>query len=227
MLSPHLSVATHCIVRFPTPKGDLPILSLSARVTFRPSRWVTFRLTNTFTFDGVDDTVEIPFSPTLISPSFSVEGWVTPLSQVGDPINQELIFGQSSGTYHLVVKPGTTGLKVQWGFKAPDGRFTYLVSNTEIPIGSFSHLAGTWDGTTLGLYINGVLDVQLGPGKTPTSSVSCPFSLGGFGVRSQSEGCPGNIGGQFFNGVIDELKLHNVALTPLQATTIFKMGDVG
>ena len=175
------------------------------------------RVGQAFAFDGVDDNVEVPFSPTLISPAFSVEAWVNPSSQVSNSTNQSVIFGQTSGALALVVRPGTLGLQVAWMFKSLPGPFVVLLSSSEIPIGSFSHIAGTWDGHMLRLYINGVLDAHLVPGQTPRLGNQCPFNVGGFG---DSTGCSGNK--QNFHGLIDELRLYDEAIEPARVLAHFQ-----
>lgn len=168
-------------------------------------------------FDAVDDNVEIPFSPTLISLSFSVEAWVKPLSQVTNGTNQSVIFGQGNGAPQLVVRPGISGVYVSWQFKSTAGPFPDVVSGAEIPIGTFSHVVGTWDGNMLRLYIDGVLDNYSIPGAVPVLTNSCPFNIGGFG---DSQGCSGNR--QLFNGLIDELKLYDEAIEPARVLSNFQ-----
>lgn len=162
-----------------------------------------------FRFDGVDDHLRIPFATNLGVSQWSVSAWVKPAAQVNDPGNQELIFGQNFARAQLVVRPGTSGVQVVWQFGATDGSFPGVTGASEIPIGQFSHLAGTWDGTTLKLYINGALSAQSTPGKTP-KSLSCPYFMGGF-QETVVSGCV--FIGQFFSGLIDEMQFNSRALS--------------
>jgi Concanavalin A-like lectin/glucanases superfamily len=107
---------------------------------------------NGFCFNGNSQAVEIPYSPILITPQYSVEAWVNPASQVNDPISQNAIFGQGYGQCQLLVRAGSVGLSVAFAF-ATDPRTWYEVDSvatpgtgSEIPIGYPTHLVGTWDG---------------------------------------------------------------------------------
>jgi hypothetical protein len=172
-----------------------------------------------FRFDGTNDCVLVPYSPGLDLTNFTVEAWVKPLSQVSDPDNQELIFGQAFGKPQLVVRPGTNGLKVVLMFLENLASFPEVVSTNEIPVNAFSHVAGTWDGTNLSVYINAALDASFAPGKAPGAS-ACPFYIGGF-----QNAC--GYTGQFFNGIVDEPSLYNRALTASEIHALFAAGSAG
>ena len=92
-----------------------------------------------------------------------------------------------------------------------------------MPIGQFSHLVGTWDGTTLRLYVNGVFNAQSAPGASPVDS-GCPFFIGGFYAVNDGS-C--NYVGQFFNGLIDEVSYFNRALSGAEIQSIYNAGSAG
>ena len=50
-----------------------------------------------FSFNGSNQCVQIPYTPSVANCNYSVEAWVKPLAQVSDPINQNVIFGQGYG----------------------------------------------------------------------------------------------------------------------------------
>jgi hypothetical protein len=71
----------------------------------------------------------------------------------------------------------------------------------------WTHVAGTYDGTTLRLYINGVQVASVnrtGPIATSTG----PLRIGG-----------NSLWGEFFQGRIDEVRVYNRALTPAEIQT--------
>jgi hypothetical protein len=177
-----------------------------------------------FSFNGSYQCVQIPHASSLVASNYSIEAWVKPLAQVSDPINQDLIFGQSFGHCQLVARTGSSGgVRLAFAFGTSHTSFYEATSTSEIPIGRFSHLAGTWDGTTLRLYINGVLNAQSTPHAAPVDS-GCPFYLGGF-YSPTADSC-GYVG-QFFDGLIDEASYYNRALSGAEIQSIYYAGGAG
>jgi hypothetical protein len=158
-----------------------------------------------------------------VASNYSIEAWVKPLAQVSDPIDQDLIFGQSFGHCQLVARTGSSGVRLAFSFGTSHTSFYEATGTSEIPIGRFSHLAGTWDGTTLRLYINGVLNAQSSSHAAPVDS-GCPFYLGGF-YSPAADSC-GYVN-QFFNGLIDEASYYNRALSGAEIQSIYNAGGAG
>jgi hypothetical protein len=176
-----------------------------------------------FSFNGSNQCVQIPYAPSLANSNYSVEAWVKPLAQVSDPINQNVIFGQGYGQCLLLARPGNTGVLIAFQFGVSHFTFYEAAGTSEIPIGQFTHLAGTWDGTTLRLYINGVLNSQNTPGAFPVDS-GCPFYIGGF--YSPAAGDCSYVG-QFFNGLIDEVSYYQRSLSAAEIQAIYLAGGAG
>ncbi|HEY4414397.1 MAG TPA: LamG domain-containing protein [Verrucomicrobiae bacterium] len=191
------------------------------------SSYASGEVNTAFNFGGPtpQQSVDIPYSPTLISTNFSVEAWIKPTGAVDSPIGQTLIFGQSYGHVQLVVRSGSSTNTVVpvFQFGTSFGSFPDVVATNEIPVGSFTHLAGTWDGTTLKLYVNGVLNNTSVPGATPTDS-TCDFNIGGI-YHTNADSC--NYVGQFFTGVIDEVSYYHCALSAEEINAIYSAGSYG
>jgi hypothetical protein len=176
-----------------------------------------------FSLNGNSQCVQIPYSPSLVTSNYSVEAWIKPLAQVSDPISQDLIFGQSYGHCQLVARTGGAGVGIAFQFATSSTTFYKVLSTTEMPIGQFSHLVGTWDGTVLGLYVNGVLNAQSTPGASPVDP-GCPFFIGGF--YSPAAGSCSYVG-QFFNGLIDEVSWFNRALSATEIQDLYNDNTAG
>ena len=72
---------------------------------------------------------------------------------------------------------------------------------TALPMNTWTHLALTYDGATLRLYVNGVQVSSLAQtGSLPTSTN--PLQIGGDSIY-----------GQYFQGTIDEIRIYNRALS--------------
>ena len=168
-----------------------------------------------FSFDGASQAVQIPYSANLVSSTFSVEAWVNPANQ---PDGQAFIFGQGFGR-QLDVEPGNQGLGVAFFICSSAWNWYGVYSSAEIPIGEWTHLVGTWDGTLLNLYVNGSLDQQATLGIVPQDS-GCSFTTGGV-----SDSC--GYYGQYFPGLIDEVTLYGSALQSDQIQAIYNAGSAG
>jgi len=89
-----------------------------------------------------------------------------------------------------------------------------LSSNTDIPRGSWVHLAAVLNGTQLTYYVNGVADntVSMGLGTTNTGDLRIGYA-------------PNDI--RAFPGLIDEAAIFNSALSASQITNIYRGEDDG
>jgi len=117
------------------------------------------------------------------------------------------------------VHPGSWGINVAFYVCTDPSHWYEVDSSGEIPIGEWTHLVGTWDGTYLSLYINGALDQQATPGIVPSDS-GCSFNIGGVW-----DSC--SYSGQFFNGLIDEVMYYNQALAPGDVQALYNAGAMG
>jgi hypothetical protein len=175
-----------------------------------------------FYFPGSNQCLQIPYSATLAASNYSIEAWVQPLTQI-EPEAQKVLFAQNNGQCQLLARAGISGLQIVVQFAVDPSNSVSLLSTSELPIGQFSHVGGTWDGTTLRLYLNGALDAQSTPGAVPFDS-GCAFYIGG--IFNTSGGSCSSFGG-FFNGVIDEISYYRRALSDAEINSIFQAGGVG
>jgi hypothetical protein len=171
---------------------------------------------NAFAFNGSGQSVQIPYATNLATPSFTIETWIYPTAQV---YWQEFIFGQAYGR-QLVVEPGDEGAWVVFYITDPDGYFLGIDSGGDIPLEQWTHLAATWDGTSLNLYTNGVLAAQSVQELSDIGDSTCPFSIGGLNDCCGADG-------QYFNGLIDEVSLYDRALFPGEINAIYQAGSAG
>ncbi|NQV36161.1 MAG: discoidin domain-containing protein [Phycisphaeraceae bacterium] len=82
-----------------------------------------------------------------------------------------------------------------------------------LPSNEFGHVAATYDGTTLRIYVDGELDIEQDWGSQSTDTQT-PVLIG----ARHSSGSPT----EFFDGVIDEVAIFDVALTQEQIREIMK-----
>jgi chitodextrinase len=79
-----------------------------------------------------------------------------------------------------------------------------LASTVTLAANQFYHLACTWNGTTLALYINGTLNTSIAQNITPAGNTA-PLFIGQFGGNSDR-----------LSGIVDEVRLYTRALTPAE-----------
>jgi RHS repeat-associated protein len=171
-----------------------------------------------FSFNGSNQCIAIPWSPGLVPTNYTVETWIKPLGEVDW---QVLLFGQANGS-QLIAWPGSTWGRVLLALRH-SGWWAYLQSSHEVELGVWTHLAGTWDGVTMRLYINGELDATTQPGVSVWDS-GCPFYIGGFYATN---GPCGTYADQFFNGVIDEVSYYSRALSDGEIQALYDASFAG
>ena len=159
------------------------------------------RYGNALTFNGTNASATIPDHPTLdLTTGMTLEAWVRPTT-LGNSWRTAIMKEQAgSMAYGLYAHGGDSGQKVPLG-EIVSGGFRTAAGTTSLSINTWTHLATTYDGTTLRLFINGVQAGQLPhTGAIVTSTGS--LRIGG-----------NNIWGEWFEGQIDEIRIYNRALT--------------
>jgi hypothetical protein len=171
----------------------------------------------TFTFDGVNQLVTVPDAPSLNpTNALTLEGWVYLMAFSGN--DAVVVAGKDDpyGARQYMLGLGT--FSNFWSFRAHigvPGGYQYFNGATPIQTGLWYHVAMTYDGAALRLYLNGQLDGSIAV-TGPITTTSNPLLIGGHA------GGPWN-----FNGLVDELSLYNRALSQAEIQGIFNAGSAG
>jgi glucose/arabinose dehydrogenase/PKD repeat protein len=154
-------------------------------------------------FNGLDNWVTVNTTGLLdLTTGMTLEAWVFPLTTAG---TQDIIIkeGATVDIYNLYARNwrGVPEVNVSVGGtnRAADG--------TTLPTNVWTHVAGTYDGTTLRLYLNGV-EVASTAVSEPIAPSTGPVRIGG-----------NSIWGEYFQGRIDEVRIYDRALTPAEIQT--------
>jgi fibronectin type 3 domain-containing protein len=155
------------------------------------------KFNNALSFNGSSARVNIADSATLrLTTGMTLEAWVRP-SALGDW--STVILKERSGFYaHALYAATDNGRPSTHVYTGGDNE---LRGTSSLPLGAWTHLAGTYNGSTLSLYVNGVFAAA----RPATGSIIAntgPLRIGGNAIW-----------GEYYNGLIDEVRVYNRALS--------------
>jgi hypothetical protein len=177
--------------------------------------WVDGRFGKALSFDGVDDYVRIEPSSSLdVTSQITVEAWVYPRAYVdsnGD--NSHIISRCALNGGHIYVLQMYSPTSAKAGYSVNPNP-PHHASSADLPLNTWTHLAMTYDGATVKLYINGEFDSSYAQsGLIETTSNWLAFGCKPTGPQGGS----GTYA--YLNGIIDEVRIYNRALSQQEIQT--------
>lgn len=166
-------------------------------------------------FDGVNDYVEVPHSTSLdIENEITVSVWV---KLTEDNIRfMKIVIQPSNATstepwenYAIDLRRKNPRFILSSGMSGSWNGIYDASWNSPLTVGQWYHLAGTYDGSTMILYVNG----------QPTQSKVVSLLIGNnnlplyFGSKASTDG---------FGGQIDEVRIYNRALNPAEVQALYQ-----
>jgi len=160
-------------------------------------------------FDGTEQRVFVPDNPQFqLTQNLTLEAYVYAQPLTAASPDGNIIFRGDS-------RPGLDPYRLSF-----NGSLVFQINNASnqsaeviapIPLGQWVHVAGTLDDTTgtMRLYVNGTLVASAITTIRPFDVLSGPNP--GLGIGSLQDGS-----GEYFHGLIDEVRISNVALSPSQ-----------
>ena len=167
-----------------------------------------------YSFDGDNDYIEVSDHDTLdLTGEFTITAWVKPESSYGqesfnhiDVVSKWGIAGEGEAAYLLGVNSsGKVVVFTHNGYANSEHE-----STGTIPAGSWSHIVGVREGTTLKVYINGVIDSSYSDSLAPQNSTL------NLAIGQLPEG------GNNFHGCIDEVRIYNRALSSSEIADLYQ-----
>ena len=173
-----------------------------------------------FSFDGTNDYVEIPHSAAFnLLSGHTVDLWV------------KLDAYPVLGSYTPLVSKWVSGSEDKGLAIFPTGKISYylfntfggvpLSSSTVLALGTWYHIAATYDGTTAKIYINGLMDAS----KPASGDVSDGIGKLYFGYNPDL--FASGVSLSPFKGLADEIEWFNRALTTNEVAAIYNAGPAG
>lgn len=159
-----------------------------------------------YLFDGVDDCVTVPDPGVFQLPQFTLSLWAQQsITQAGSQISK--LVGPAAGQANSwqIESGNGTGYPLDGASftTAPNG-FLWSAPST-LKLGQWQHLAASFDGTSLVLYVDGAV---------AASAISGALT---YDAGAVSIGCDDNGGpavDENYQGVLDEVQIYNRALSP-------------
>ena len=177
-------------------------------------------INSAYRFDG-NDKISIPDDPSLHLQSLTLSAWVKPAVDMADGQQRVILSKEKQGTaggYYLAYtrnadKVGAVNFKIMsQGGPATGYHSTFFV--TDLAAGQWYHIVGTYDGTSRKLYIDGVLK------KAITETITLFHDSEPIQIGVQAPGQGG-----FWNGLIDEVRIYDRALTEDEIQQLYHEGE--
>jgi hypothetical protein len=163
-------------------------------------------------FDGVDDYVEIPDASELDVTNISLSYWVKfdTLANVGTISKREQF------NIDYAYSSGLNGSNQIFFGVSTDGVNTTTVTTAAVSVNTWYHVVGTYDGSDVKIYLNGVESSSASEtGSIHNSSISLKI------------GATNDPAAAFLNGKISDVRLYSDALTSDEVTYIHTNGTSG
>ena len=159
-------------------------------------------------FDGTDGYISVPSSSSLqLTSALTIAGWIKANSwDSGNDVDPIARKGEGNpNNYQLAVVDGRATFYLDGGEADDDG----FVGNTPLNTDQWYHIAATWDGVAVRIYVDGVVDNDPSDSRGDAIGTDTrPFYLGG---RS---------GADLFDGTLDDIRLYNRALSEAEIKSL-------
>lgn len=167
-----------------------------------------------FSFDGIDDFVNVPDASTLNPNRLTIEAWVNMSSY------------KSGGSIIVAKDDNTNGLR-DYLFQVVGDELRFTIFFTDgtratavgqgLALNTWHHVGATYDGSAAKIYIDGSL-VGSAAGVGNANNTATPFRIGSTNQTGQP---------RFFAGKIDDLSFYDRALSAAEIMSIYNAGSAG
>ena len=159
---------------------------------------------NALSFNGTNAWVTVPDANSLdLTTGMTLEAWLNPTTSTGwvDAFGKETTDDVVYSIY------SSTPANAPTGYIRKGGVFSQAGTTSPLALNDWTHLATTYDGANLKFYVNGTLI------STTAATGAIDTSTGVLRIGGNS------IFGEYFKGLIDEVRIYNRALSAAEITT--------
>jgi PKD repeat protein len=158
-------------------------------------------------FEGTSEHVTVPYTSALNTPSSSLEAWVYPTGGQGRfravVSNRDYLVGATRGSILYASASDT------WQYWIGNGSGSWtVIGGPAVALNQWTHLVGTYDGTTARLYVNGALVSSVATAHTVNPSRPLRIAAGA-NERTADYLLPGRV---------DEVAVYSTALSAARVT---------
>jgi hypothetical protein len=172
--------------------------------------WVSGKIGNGLNFDGGDDHVQLPNGLMSAVNDFTICAWVK--LDANNGWNRIFDFGTGTSNY-MFLSPSAGGGPLRYAITTTSNGSEQIVdAPSKLPTGAWQHVTVTLSGTTCKLYVNGA---QVGQNTAMTLKPS------GLGTTTQTWIGKSQWGDPLYDGLIDDFRIYNRALSTTEITQIF------
>jgi glucose/arabinose dehydrogenase/fibronectin type 3 domain-containing protein len=174
--------------------------------TITGAAWATGKYGGALSFNGTSDLARVPASASLTpSSGLTLAAWVQPTAAQG---GWRTVMQKEDDAWFLNASNSTGPLYPAGGMTTNTGGTSFCSANSASALNTWTHIALTYDGNILRLYVNGA-QVSTRTISGALQQTSNPLSIGGNAPY-----------GEHFRGLIDEARVYNRALTPAEIQTV-------
>jgi Concanavalin A-like lectin/glucanases superfamily len=188
---------------------------LDGRLEGHP-QWVKGYYGNGLQFDGASDYVYVGNQAAFDVTQYTLTAWINTDGRTRDPERQEIL--EKAGAYWLNIRNDSHMLRAGGFFGGCRGTpyWTYLDTATSIPLRTWTHVASTYNGTSLTIFLNGVLSVHQTEVRPPCTTNRRLLILG---AKKAEEDAPAEA---FFSGILDEVRIYSRALSQAEIQEVMR-----
>jgi len=173
----------------------------------------TYTTNEAYSFDGSDDSVEIPGTPDFSGQAFTLAVWARPdnLSNTGNIIGQDNL-GGNSRNQRVLTNNGGIETRV---FNGSSSR-TAVIPSSKLSTGNWYHIVGVFNHSTgeTKIYLNGSLE------DTTTFGSSAKEDLTDIQI-GKADGAP-----TYYTGDVDDARLYSKELTSTEVSNLYTNGRI-